>query len=76
MKHSSFKMHKYVWAWVAIFAAFAASFPMAMLRVSQTEKFAGQPFKSLTCEGQSPTQQQITQFSSCAQLNLEASSAH
>lgn len=66
---TSINLHKYIWAWVAVFAAFVVSFPIAMMRVSKTDKFAGQPFKSLTCEGQTPTQQTVTQFSNCAQLN-------
>lgn len=67
MQNTSLKMHKYVWAWVAVFAAFAASFPIAMMRVSQTEKFTGQPLNSLTCEGQVPTQRIVTQFVTCVQ---------
>lgn len=68
MQTTTFKLHRYVWGWAAIFAAFAASFPVAMMRVSQTDKFAGQPFNSLTCEGKIPVQRSVTQFSSCAQL--------
>lgn len=70
MQEPSIKMHKYVWGCVAIFAAFAASFPVAMMRVSQTDKFAGQPINSLTCEGQMPTQRTVTQFTTCVQLKL------
>lgn len=75
MQHPSFKMHKYVWAWVAVFSAFAASFPVAMMRVSQTEKFAGQPLNSLACKGQMPTQRTVTQFASCVQLKPTSNSA-
>ena len=69
MQHPSFKMHKYVWAWVTVFATFTVSFPVAMMRVSQTDKFVGQPLNSLTCEGQMPTQRAVTQFATCAQSN-------
>lgn len=72
MQTTTFKLHKYVWGWAAIFAAFAASFPIAMIRVSQTDKFAGQPFNSLTCEGQVPAQRSITQFASCSQLQTSS----
>jgi len=75
MQHCSFKMHKYVWAGVAVFAAFAASFPVAMMRVSQTDKFFGQPLNSLTCEGRLPTQRTVTQFATCTQLQPTSSSA-
>gem|GEM_PF-4010750 len=61
-------MHKYILGWAVIFAAFVVSFPMAMMRVSNTDKFAGQPFKSKTCEGEIPTQPTVTQFATCAQL--------
>jgi hypothetical protein len=69
-------MHKYVWIWLTVFAAFTASFPVAMMRVSQTDKFVGQPLNSLTCEGQMPTQRSITQFATCAQLKLKSNPAH
>lgn len=76
MKDHTVKMHKYVGGWVAIFAAFSASFPVAMIRVSQTDKFAGQPFNSLTCEGQMPIQRAVMQFATCTQLKPTSSSKH
>ena len=76
MQHSSLKMHKYVWVWLAVFAAFAASFPVAMMRVSQTDKFAGQPLNSWTCEGQVPVQRTVTPFATCVQLKPTSNSAH
>ncbi len=68
MKDSSLKMHKYVWGGVAIFSAFCVTFPIAMARVSQHEKFSGQPLKSLTCDGKIPSQKQITPFAVCLQM--------
>lgn len=68
MHYPNLKMHKYIWIWLAVFAAFAASFPIAMIRVSQTDKFAGQPLNSWTCNGQVPSQRTVTQFASCVQL--------
>lgn len=76
MHHSSFKMHKYIWVWVAVFAAFTASFPIAMMRVSQTDKFAGQPLNSWTCQGQVPSQRAVIQFATCAQLKPGSNLAH
>ena len=76
MQYSTCKMHKYIWGWVVIFAAFAGSLPIAMMRVSQTDKFADQPLNSWTCEGQMPTQRTVTQFSTCTQLKTTSNSAH
>lgn len=76
MQDYTIKMHKYIAGWVAIFVVFAVSFPVAMMRVSQTDKFAGQPLNSLTCEGQMPTQRAVTQFATCTQLKPRASSTH
>lgn len=70
MKTSSLKMHKYVWALLAVFTAFVGSFPLAMMRVSQTEKFAEQHVKSLTCTGQIPDRQMVIKSTSCTQLNI------
>ncbi|MEJ1935678.1 hypothetical protein WDZ92_36260 [Nostoc sp. NIES-2111] len=51
-KHtSSRKMHKYVWMLVGVFSLMAVSYPVAMFRVSQKEKFHGFHVKSLTIEG-------------------------
>jgi hypothetical protein len=69
MQSSKQIMHRSVLGWLVIFAAFAASFPIAMMRVSQTAQFAGQPVKSLTCKGQHSSQRTITQFQTCVQLN-------
>jgi hypothetical protein len=54
MKTSALKMHKYVLAWVGLLVAFGATIPIAMLRVSRTPEFAGQPFNSQTCEAATP----------------------
>jgi hypothetical protein len=75
MQYTRLKMHKYIWIGVAVFAAFAASFPIAMMRVSQTDKFSGQPLNSWTCEGQVPPQRTVTQFTTCTQLKATSNSA-
>jgi hypothetical protein len=44
-------MHKYIVGWVVLMAAFGITFPIAMFRVSQSDKFIGQSVKSLDCDG-------------------------
>jgi hypothetical protein len=48
------EMHKIVWVSVRALTLFFMTFPIAMWRVSQKEKFRGFHLKSLTIEGQSP----------------------
>ena len=50
MQKSTVRMHQGVFALTGVMAMFVATFAIAMVRVSQTEKFAGQPFNSQTCE--------------------------
>lgn len=49
-------MHKYVLILVGIWTLLAITFPLALRRVSDSEKFAGFHVKSLTLEGQLPSQ--------------------
>ena len=42
------ELHKYTLGMVGVLSLFAISLPTAFWRVSQSEKFAGNPFKSLT----------------------------
>ena len=69
------KMHRYIWAWLGVVAAFAATFPIAMLRVSQTENFVDQPLNSWTCAGQEADQRQVVTFSQCAAMKVKPVSA-
>ena len=48
------EMHKIVWVSVGVLTLFFMSFPIAMWRVSQKEKFRGFHVKSLTIGGQNP----------------------
>lgn len=48
------EMHKIVWVSVGVLTLFFLTFPIAMWRVSQKEKFRGFHVKSFTIEGQSP----------------------
>jgi hypothetical protein len=68
MERSTVWMHKYIWGWVLLFSAIVGSFSIAMHRVSQTEKFAGQAVVSWTCEGKTPSEKTVTKFVDCAKL--------
>lgn len=48
------EMHKIVWVGVGVLTLFFVSYPIAMWRVSQKEKFLGSHVKSLTIEGKNP----------------------
>lgn len=48
------EMHKIVWVSVGVLTLFFMTFPIAMWRVSQKEKFRGFHLKSFTIEGQNP----------------------
>jgi Mn2+/Fe2+ NRAMP family transporter len=45
------RMHQIVWGLVVVFTACAVTFPIAMVRVSQMEKFKGSHIKSWTDQG-------------------------
>ncbi len=45
------KLHGYVLGMVGLFVVISATFPLAMMRISQHEKFDGQTVKSFNCEG-------------------------
>ena len=56
-KVSSRKMHDIVWILVGLFGLFAITFPLAMWRVSNMEKFQGSHVKSLVVvEGENTPQ--------------------
>jgi len=48
------EMHQIVWVSVGVLTLFFLTFPFAMWRVSQKEKFPGFHVKSFTIEGQNP----------------------
>lgn len=62
MQHSSARMHQCIFGLVGLMAVFAATIPIAMQRVSSTEKFANQPFNSQTCEAQQPEKRQVVSW--------------
>jgi hypothetical protein len=47
-------MHKFVWGCVGVFTLVCVTYPIAMWRVTQMEKFRGIYVKSLTIEGKDP----------------------
>ncbi|MFB2838094.1 hypothetical protein [Floridanema evergladense] len=47
------RLHKYVWTLVGVLLLFGVTFPIAYWRVSQNEKFAGTPYKSLSLTAES-----------------------
>jgi hypothetical protein len=69
---NTLKMHKYILGWVSLFIVFGITFPIAMARVSQTEKFAGQAVKSLECNGQSQKMRAVVSWTeTCRQMQVE-----
>lgn len=48
------EMHKIVWISMGVLTLFFVTYPIAMWRVSQKEKFLGSHVKSLTIEGKKP----------------------
>ncbi|MDZ8050026.1 MAG: hypothetical protein RMX68_030960 [Aulosira sp. ZfuVER01] len=48
---SSQVMHKYIWILVGIFTLLVATYPTAIIRVSQKPKFQGYHVKSLQIDG-------------------------
>ena len=48
------EMHEIVWVSVGVLTLFFVTFPIAMWRISQKEKFRGFHVKSFTIEGKSP----------------------
>ncbi|TAG89526.1 MAG: hypothetical protein EAZ09_24085 [Oscillatoriales cyanobacterium] len=48
------EMHKFVWGCVGVFTLVCVTYPIAMWRVTQMEKFRGIYVKSLTIEGKDP----------------------
>jgi hypothetical protein len=71
MKSPSVQMHQIVLALTGIMSAFFITFPISMLRVSSTEKFAGQPFNSQTCETYNPKQRQVVSWrTTCFQMSV------
>jgi hypothetical protein len=62
MKDSTTQMHYIVLGLTGLMSAFAITVPIAIARVSSTEKFAGQPLNSQTCETYKPPKRQVVSW--------------
>jgi hypothetical protein len=64
-------MHKYVWGWLGLWIVFLATFALAIQRVSQTPKYASQPFNSKTCDGKIPEKRVVVKWlSTCSTMKV------
>jgi hypothetical protein len=70
VKNSTTQMHKIVLSLAGVMSIFAISIPIAMLRVSATQKFAGQPLRSQTCTTQTPVERKVVGWLECSRLNV------
>jgi hypothetical protein len=59
------KMHRYIWGWAGLMVAFAATFPLAMVRVSATHKLPQQYLVSESCTSHDKTAKVATSFFGC-----------
>jgi hypothetical protein len=64
-------MHWLVMGWMGIGALFLLSFLVAIWRVSQTPKFAGQAFNSLDCAGKSLPDRRVITAEMCMNLRVD-----
>jgi hypothetical protein len=66
------RMHKYIWGWVGLFLVFGVTYFIAMARVSQSEKYAGQALKSLLCHGKFPKERVVVSWlETCRSMQVE-----
>jgi len=69
------EMHKIVWVGVGVLTLFFVTYPIAMWRVSQKEKFLGSHIKSLTVEGKNPADTPAKNVTTVANVSSEPASA-
>ncbi|WP_341731186.1 hypothetical protein [Microcoleus sp. EPA2] len=69
------EMHKIVWVGVGVLTLFFVTYPIAMWRVSQKEKFFGSHIKSLTVEGKNPADTPAKNVTTVANQSSEPASA-
>jgi bicarbonate transport system ATP-binding protein len=72
---SAREMHKIVWVGVGVLTLFFVTYPIAMWRVSQKEKFLGSHIKSLTVEGKNPADTPAKNVTTVANQSSEPASA-
>jgi hypothetical protein len=70
MKNSTIEMHKIVLGLMGVMSAFAIAIPIAMLRVGATQKFAGQPLRSQTCETHTSVKRKVLSWLECSRMNV------
>jgi hypothetical protein len=70
VKNSTAQMHKIVLGLAGVMSLFVITIPLAMLRVSATQKFAGQPLRSQTCEAHTPISRKVLSWLECARMNV------
>lgn len=59
---STAQMHHIVLSLTGVMSVFAITVPIAIARVSSTEKFAGQALNSQTCETYNPPKRQVVSW--------------
>ncbi len=69
------EMHKIVWVGVGVLTLFFVTYPIAMWRVSQKEKFFGSHIKSLTVEGKNPADTPAKNVTTVANQSSQPASA-
>ncbi len=71
MKDSTNQIHYIVFGLIGVMSAFAITVPIAIVRVSSTEKFAGQALNSQTCETYNPPKRQVVSWlESCRYMSV------
>jgi hypothetical protein len=70
VKNSTVEMHKIVLGLTGVMSVFALTIPIAMLRVSTTQKFARQPLNSQTCENHTPTKRKVLSWLECSRMTV------
>jgi hypothetical protein len=70
-KHSTASLHPYILGWLALMGLFVITLPIAMVRVSSTQPFQGQPFRSETCKSQqSEERKAVPWLTTCATMKV------
>jgi hypothetical protein len=70
VKNSPTQIYNIVLSLTGVMALFAISIPIAMLRVSATQKFAGQPLKSQTCATRTPIDRKVLSWLECSRMTV------
>jgi hypothetical protein len=72
MQNATSTLHKYVLGLMGLMITFGATVPIAMIRVSNTPKFALQPFNSQTCDSKQPADRIVTSWiAACSRMSAD-----